>query len=525
MTILIIDDQKKVVDGIRAEMNWAEFDIEKIYGAYSAREAREIILANHIDIMISDIEMPEEDGLSLYAWVKAHKYDINCIFLTAHADFSYAREALSLGSVDYILQPARQEEIADALRRAIAEREQRLRLKELEKKQILIKENVDVLIDKAFEQILNQEIVLAKDTDSHIHNLCHKTYQKELFYLFGIEIMRWVKPEWENKLVRMVFKNVLGELFEPYDCEVLIGGFSNQEYVVLVHGDALTLTERDILAQIETMHSFIQRELDFRIAVYISGTTERDILMHTALKKIGLLKENNVMRREEIMSDWSKKEWKKEELHVLHIEHWENLLEEGSGCVIKSGLEKFFEKNVEELNVKLIKILHMEYTKALFEAINKKNQSAEFFFTEEYTYDDFAGAWSSCQAFLRGIDYTVRCLNIEGGENEEKRIACVKKYVSENISKNITRAEVAQQLYLTEEYFSRWFSKQMGCSFKNYVMEQKINFAKQLLENTGFHVGIIASKIGCDNYSYFSKMFKKTTGMTPQEYRALNQKE
>ena len=60
----------------------------------------------------------------------------------------------------------------------------------------------------------------------------------------------------------------------------------------------------------------------------------------------------------------------------------------------------------------------------------------------------------------------------------EDRLLKAKQYITENISKNITRTEVANYLYLSEEYFSRWFSKETGDSFKNYLLNQKIEYAK-----------------------------------------------
>jgi two-component system, response regulator YesN len=68
--------------------------------------------------MLCDIEMPAESGLSLFRWVKKKGINVECIFLTAHADFIYAKEAIQLGGFDYILQPARYEDIEQAIVRA-----------------------------------------------------------------------------------------------------------------------------------------------------------------------------------------------------------------------------------------------------------------------------------------------------------------------------------------------------------------------------------------------------------------------
>lgn len=97
-------------------------------------------------------------------------------------------------------------------------------------------------------------------------------------------------------------------------------------------------------------------------------------------------------------------------------------------------------------------------------------------------------------------------------------------YIKRNLSKNISRTEVAREVYLNEEYFSRLFRQKTGATFKDYVLMEKMQEAKKLLRQSKFSVGIIASKVGYDNFSHFSKMFKKITDKTPQEYRKEYQK-
>lgn len=517
MNILVIDDQKKVVDSICAGIDWERLGVLHVYGAYSAEEARRIIRNHAVDLLLSDIEMPEESGLELFSWVREQGYDIDCIFLTSHADFSYAKEAIHLGSVDYILQPARLEDIEEALRRHIEQRKARLRLKELEKSQKLLKEKEYVLIDKTFESLLNTGFQGAEEQGFDIQSLCHRNYLRDCFYIFSIQIMRWVKPEWGEQLVRMVFANVIGELFENCECEVLIGGILNTDYVVLLHGNADTVTEAVIRENIRTMFWFIQEKMDFKIAVYQGGFIRESI--HQCLEKIRYLMKNNVLQKEEIFETEGRKEVIPVKTDCLHIDRWGALLEEGSGNVIQKEVERYFVLNEDRLNHTAVKNLYLEYSKVLFHVVNQKKYDVNSFFTEDYTYDDFCHSYTTCAGFLQAIEYTGGMLKRNEEDTEDNRLVKAQQYITENISKNISRAEVANYLYLSEEYFSRWFSRETGDSFKNYVLNQKIDYAKQLLENTNFTVGIIASKIGCDNFSYFSKLFKKKVGVTPQDYR------
>ena len=111
MNVLIINDEKWTADMIREEVHWEACGIDEVFTAYDAASAREQIQTGNIQILLCDIEMPGENGIQLMHWVREHAYDIECIFLTCHANFSYAQEAVKLNCLDYILMPARTEEI------------------------------------------------------------------------------------------------------------------------------------------------------------------------------------------------------------------------------------------------------------------------------------------------------------------------------------------------------------------------------------------------------------------------------
>lgn len=121
MNLLIVDDQPNVVSSLALSINWKAIGITNVYTASSALLAREIIQKNHVDILLTDIQMPIESGLSLVEWIRRAEKNIACILISSHADFVYARAAISLKVTDYILQPARDEDIQRAVQKAIAQ--------------------------------------------------------------------------------------------------------------------------------------------------------------------------------------------------------------------------------------------------------------------------------------------------------------------------------------------------------------------------------------------------------------------
>lgn len=95
----------------------------------------------------------------------------------------------------------------------------------------------------------------------------------------------------------------------------------------------------------------------------------------------------------------------------------------------------------------------------------------------------------------------------------------IKRYVTGHIGQEFTVARAAQMCSMSESYFSHIFKKEMGISFVDYVNQQKVRAAEKLLLHTDLRIGEIAAEIGVDNPNYFSVLFKKVWGESPQAFR------
>ena len=126
MNLLMVNDAVLELHTMEKTIEWEKYGIEKVYTADNASAARLIIKDTPIDILLCDIEMPMENGISLIRWIRAGQYDIDCILLTCHADFTYAKEALTLNCCEYILLPAKYEDIGLNVQKVAKERARRI---------------------------------------------------------------------------------------------------------------------------------------------------------------------------------------------------------------------------------------------------------------------------------------------------------------------------------------------------------------------------------------------------------------
>ncbi len=119
MNILIVDDQPNVLASLATTIDWEAAGIGEVYTANSTLSAKSILLDKQVHILLTDIEMPMENGLKLIRWIRDHQLPVECILITPHTDFLYAKQGIDLGVIDYVVQPAKSESILRAVKNAI----------------------------------------------------------------------------------------------------------------------------------------------------------------------------------------------------------------------------------------------------------------------------------------------------------------------------------------------------------------------------------------------------------------------
>ena len=119
MNLLIVDDEIFVIQGLLDSVNWEQLGLDKIFIANNFAQAVNIFMQNEINILLSDIEMPFGSGIDLVEWVKSHFPETECVFLTCHSEFDYAKQAIKLKCFDYVLKPVKPDILEHVLENAI----------------------------------------------------------------------------------------------------------------------------------------------------------------------------------------------------------------------------------------------------------------------------------------------------------------------------------------------------------------------------------------------------------------------
>ncbi|MFC0216429.1 response regulator [Paenibacillus chartarius] len=210
-SVLIVDDHRHLVEDLATTFPWRDYGVTSVYQAFSGEEALKLIEriggggysgsvgGKEIDLVLTDIRMPGLSGLELIEALRRQRRDIDCILITGFADFQYARRAIELQAVSYLMKPVRHEELAEVLRRIMVQRKsKRLAAQEQEREAAFMRIQLeqlkaDLLMARSMAEssIREERNRIAED----IHDLVGHTLTATLVQIESAKRMLEKKPE------------------------------------------------------------------------------------------------------------------------------------------------------------------------------------------------------------------------------------------------------------------------------------------------------------------------------------------
>lgn len=210
MNLLIVNDEVLTAETMKEDINWNAYGIEKVYTAYDSLQGKTCIEEHQVDIMLCDIEMPGENGIQLLRWVRENKKDVECIFLTCHASFEYAREAIALGCQNYLLLPAKYEDIGEEIYKAVKRLKEKMEAEQYQKYgKLAVQEKINHAAVSYGEKKSPEEIV--EDVIIYIRkNLGDESLSvneiAETFYIHPVYLNRIFKKKMEVSVGKYIIE-------------------------------------------------------------------------------------------------------------------------------------------------------------------------------------------------------------------------------------------------------------------------------------------------------------------------------
>jgi len=104
-------------------------------------------------------------------------------------------------------------------------------------------------------------------------------------------------------------------------------------------------------------------------------------------------------------------------------------------------------------------------------------------------------------------------------QTDDLPLSLILDYIEDHLPEPLTREEIAHYVHFHPAYLSRYFRKKTGWSLSEYIVRQRIEYAKEMLTQSELRISHIMSRLGYDNLSHFTRTFKKLTGVTPMQFR------
>jgi len=466
----IVDDENLIIKSLKASVDWEMLGFEVVGEANDGIEAYERILQLRPDIVFADIRMPGMSGLELTKKVMNLYPNILFVIISGYAEFAYAQKAMSYGVLGYCLKPFDEIEIISVLQKARGILEKLKISLETEFIGLLgdncnnARKRIKAILDMTgLELSENKGIVVSVSigpeeltVPSGIKHMQLKCGRSRYAYLFSDSSKEKVKRH-----------------FEYIESGSVKGiGLSKVCYQLDSIGDAID--EAYIAAN--------QYFMTGKNGVYLYGDFNREDLKTTFLQLEDAIKKRDVNLSRKAL-DIVENELSKGVYNIKHAFQVYNII-----------MYSFYIINSESY--------------------------------ESYIFD-YEQLISSFDGVHEMFDYLKRMLKEYAGVKTEhfpidarnETFRSILLFVNEHYCEDFSIQTISREFTINPSYVSQLFKKQIGTTFTEYITSLRVNYACNLLLKTDFAVSEVAEKVGFSDYYYFTRVFKKTTGVTPTCFR------
>lgn len=530
MNILIFDDDISTVQMLKSEIDWDRLGIHEIFPAYSINQAKEVFTRNpQIDIMLCDIEAPGGTGIDLLRWVRAGSFATENIFLTNHEEFCYAREAIQLGCIDYIIKLSPLSVIEEAIQKAINK----------------VKLNHILLRSKFYEEywsdnhsIITEQFwkeVLQKNTSSSRNDIeaivKKRKVDVDLNETYMIVLISYVRSQYlDEKLydlsLQFVMKNIVMQIIlneeESGNIIYIEKGMKTYFSLVLEKAKVEKIRIDMLKKKCKDFITFCNTNLECNVNCYFGGYVycEEAGVLESKLEDMDV---NNVCVVNQVFDLHEQENYRKGcKPDMPDTAEWAKMLKRDNKSLLFISVKNYIKETakISEINAGFMNEFQQDFTQMLFSVLEQEHIQAHKLFSDETSKLLYNKAVNSLYDMLKWVDYVINKASdcIDEITKMKSVIDQVREYIELNFDKNISRTDIANKFYLNPDYLSRTFNKETGLSIPEYQTKLRINKAVLLLQS-GMSVSETAALVGYDNYSYFSTVYKKSEGVTPAEYR------
>lgn len=512
LKVIVAEDEYFARKVLVKMLQEAELEIGEIREAETGVEVLELLEQEAADVVITDIRMPEMDGLELAERLSQEYKETKVIIESGYSDFNYAKSAIKYGVRDYLTKPVNSAELAAAIGKIAEEQkvERQKLVMDLAERRIPYMD-FSYLLER--EEIGAQVMKQAEDTMRHSDwSLC-------------------VAQNEENRMTDRQIERILEILERP------VGKLQASAYYFGVKSEFIIIFSADTKnrALLETIvgNKVHACELEENIRL-TAGISQNNIPAQDYLKSLSAAYREAVyalnqrlLRRENNVFSYVNEVNVAKLFGIENERNLERYLTEHKTEKAAALVEEFFTKcgNNRDITIYSLFTSVIQIMNVINRVYGMRRQQEEDDAEKgAYLMFSFKTDLYSYHSMEELKEYIVQLMEDVGeeGEPESTIIADLLNYLERNYQYDISVNELAAHKYfVSPSYLSRLFKAETGENFSRYLMRLRMEKARELLKETTLKISDIAAYVGYNDVSYFIQTFKKQNNMTPEQFRNL----
>jgi two-component system response regulator YesN len=539
--LMIVDDEMSTRTGLRDYIDWSSYGIEVVGEATNGESGLALYKELLPHIVITDIKMPNMNGIEFAKHLREEDANVKIVFISGYDDVDYLKSAMKMDAIDYILKPIDRKELGAVFnkisRLADSEKQQRELMSQMTAK---LYQSVPLLKEKFLLRLIMERENNNIELESQINFLeldlpLEAEYGVSVISMDDRELLFERLSQKEIELISFSIQNICQETIDRYMQSYVF------EYRKGMFAAILSFRVESEVELLYEMLTDLKDKLDdflikfMRISVSIGvGNSVRHlgklrqsfVQAEDALQQKLFLGKNQLIRVDQLnVSDSFNHKGIHEKMDKITV-----LLKAADLGKISVFLDELFGGIAQKRSATIkfcrmmsrdIMLLTSQFlveTDTWNEQLEVMEEAAQGNLSKLETIEEMkAAVYSYMQAASQSIS---------DKKNSKSRnvITKIKSIIENHYAENLTISQIAEEVYLTTTYVCLIFKQETGYTLNDYVTKVRMDKAIELLTDTSDKLYDICYAIGYSEPSYFSKMFKKYSGLSPSEFRNLHGK-
>lgn len=520
---MITDDEIQIRKGLRMKVDWKDEGFEIVQEASNGQEALALLQTTEVDVVLTDIRMPKMDGIELAKRCNEEFPHIKVIVLSGYSEFEYVRSTMKEGVKDYLLKPVAPDELVEVLRKVRKEIED-------EKKKLAESAQIRWLASTHLQEVQEQYLLhLVKEEWfelNMVHERLRQLHLEELSHervkvrFLSVEMREYDENPARLKEMWLPFKMLCKEIVQTHTGTYTFYDPSHPNMIQLIHliesnNDSTTTLVKEIQKNVK---SLLNVETVIGIGNMVSGIREFKTgyissLLAWSQSQIGSL--SQVIDETEI----------KEEIFEFPVDFERKLTNAIENADFPSFKEKLNNFMGETEKQSILSFSYMANRVLFLLGSLAKKYDMETKDIQNTLWNCQQSIWelNSQRKVIKHLyqlaESIIEKVRLTRFSNGKLIVDSIRNYLDKHYANEISLTTLSELFHINSAHLSETFKNHIGKNFSDYLVNVRIEKAKQYLNDKELKIIDVANLVGFSSSGYFSTVFKKHVGQTPVEFR------